>query len=275
MVLADSINFHNASAEDILSLERIRATLQRMEESIVFRLIERAQFAHNPRMYQEGEFPELQEKENWTGTWLGWNLKEVETSHAKLGRWLAPDEYPFTPQENMPSPILKPVDYPELLHVHHVNVSKTVLQFYTEDIVPRITARKDRTTDSMDPALFATLRHLVQSIDASISVRDVSDLGMFVSESKFRDDPAAFVPHIQSGNREALAKLITKPAVEEMLLKRIAQKAEIYGQNLDGHKAKHDDSRKIQSQEVIRLYQQFIIPLTKEVEIDYLLERFV
>ena len=84
MVLGDSINFHNASAEDILSLEKIRATLQRMEESIVFRLIERAQFAHNQRMYQKGGFPELEEKEKWTGTWLGWNLKEVETSHGTL-----------------------------------------------------------------------------------------------------------------------------------------------------------------------------------------------
>ena len=84
MALADSINFHNASAEEILSLERIRASLQRMEESIVFRLIERAQFAYNQRMYQMGGFAELQEKEKWTGTWLGWNLKEIETSHGTL-----------------------------------------------------------------------------------------------------------------------------------------------------------------------------------------------
>lgn len=38
---------------------------------------------------------------------------------------------------------MQPVDYPDLLHPHHVNVSQAVLRFYTEDIVPRIAARKD------------------------------------------------------------------------------------------------------------------------------------
>ena len=68
--MTDSINFHNATAEDILSLDKIRATLQRMEDTIVFRLIERTQFACNARMYEDGAFPELREKEHWTGSWL-------------------------------------------------------------------------------------------------------------------------------------------------------------------------------------------------------------
>lgn len=79
--MTDSINFHNATAEDILSLDKIRATLQRMEDTIVFRLIERTQFACNRRMYEDGAFPELRDKEHWTGSWLAWNLKEVESSH--------------------------------------------------------------------------------------------------------------------------------------------------------------------------------------------------
>lgn len=98
---------------------------------------------------------------------------------------------------------------------------------------------------------------------------------MFVSESKFRADPAAFVPPIRARDREALASLITKPAVEAILLKRVAQKAEIYGQNLDQAHIVDETQRKIQSQEVVRLYKEFIVPLTKEVEVDYLLERCV
>lgn len=79
--MTDSINFHNASAEEILSLDKIRATLQRMEDTIVFRLIERTQYAHNERMYEDGAFPELREKEHWCGSWLMWLLREHERSY--------------------------------------------------------------------------------------------------------------------------------------------------------------------------------------------------
>ncbi|KAL4401159.1 chorismate mutase Aro7 [Malassezia pachydermatis] len=77
----NAINFHNASVDDILSLDKIRASLQRMEESIVFRVIERAQYSHNARMYEEGAFPELREKEHWTGTWLMYLIQETESMY--------------------------------------------------------------------------------------------------------------------------------------------------------------------------------------------------
>jgi chorismate mutase len=41
-------------APDPLSLDRIRNVLIRLEDSILFQLIERAQFAHNARMYIPG-----------------------------------------------------------------------------------------------------------------------------------------------------------------------------------------------------------------------------
>lgn len=82
--MLESINFYDASAEDVLSLDKIRSSLQRMEDSIVFSLIERAQYAHNALMYEAGAFPELQEKEQWNGTWLGFLLQQTEATH---GAW--------------------------------------------------------------------------------------------------------------------------------------------------------------------------------------------
>lgn len=66
--------------KDPLSLERIRSVLVRLEDTIIFDLIERAQFAHNPRMYSCGAFPELKEL-GFDGSWLEWFLKETETFH--------------------------------------------------------------------------------------------------------------------------------------------------------------------------------------------------
>lgn len=46
-------------------------------------LIERAQFALNPKMYERGAFKELSDQ-GFNGTWLEWFLKETETFH---GTW--------------------------------------------------------------------------------------------------------------------------------------------------------------------------------------------
>jgi hypothetical protein len=73
--------------QDPLSLDRIRSILVRLEDTIIFDLIERAQFAHNPRMYIRSAFPELQEM-GFQGSWLDWFLKEIETFHGSFVSYL-------------------------------------------------------------------------------------------------------------------------------------------------------------------------------------------
>lgn len=63
-----------------LSLERIRSILTRLEDTIIFSLIERAQFAHNPKIYERGVFKELKALK-FDGSWLEWFLKETEIFH--------------------------------------------------------------------------------------------------------------------------------------------------------------------------------------------------
>jgi chorismate mutase len=93
--------------------------------------------------------------------------------------------------------------------------------------------------------------------------------GKFVSESKFVEKPSDFVPHILSRNREALEGLITKPAVEKALLARLTKKAAFYGQDLgpDGQPLPNGGSTRIDVQGVKDLYEKYIIPLTKDVEV--------
>lgn len=84
-----TLDVHSATPKEILSLDNIRAVLQRLEDTIVFQLIERAQFARNAKCYQPGAFTELKDKEGWTGSWLAWFLKETEGTHAKVRRFEA------------------------------------------------------------------------------------------------------------------------------------------------------------------------------------------
>jgi hypothetical protein len=67
-------------AKDPLSLDRIRSILNRFEDTIIFSLIERAQFAHNPKIYERGVFREL-EALQFKGSWLEWFLRETEAFH--------------------------------------------------------------------------------------------------------------------------------------------------------------------------------------------------
>ena len=90
-----------------------------------------------------------------------------------------------------------------------------------------------------------------------------------MSESKFVEAPASFVPHILTPNRKALEALITKPAVERALLQRLRKKASLYALNFtpDGEPLSDDATRKIDVDGVVELYEHYIIPLTKEVEV--------
>jgi hypothetical protein len=91
-----------------------------------------------------------------------------------------------------------------------------------------------------------------------------------VSESKFIKDPASFIPHIQSGDTEALAALITNPEVERQLLVRLRKKAMLYAQDFasDGEPLPNCANKgKIDVDCVVDLYESYIIPLTKEIEV--------
>ena len=93
---------------------------------------------------------------------------------------------------------------------------------------------------------------------------------MFVSESKFLSSPSSFVPHILSPNPSALEALITKPAVEAALLIRLEKKARWYGMELDANGEVvpgGEERQKVDVGEIVRLYRENIIPLTKEVEV--------
>ena len=68
----------NLTIGDPLSLDRIRSVLTRLEDTIIFDLIERAQFAHNPKAYERGTFKELRDI-GFEGSWLEWFLKETES----------------------------------------------------------------------------------------------------------------------------------------------------------------------------------------------------
>ncbi|WVW80536.1 chorismate mutase [Kwoniella bestiolae CBS 10118] len=267
-----------ADVSELLSLDHIRNQLIRLEDTIIFLLIERAQFAYNKKIYQPGAF---KDELNYEGSWLEWFIFEIESFHAKARRYTSPDEHAFTPLDKLPQPIIKPQSLPSLLHqpaAKHpsVNVNSRILAFYLDHIVPGITSTTRLALEDDGNYGSAATRdvEVLQALSRRIH------FGMFVSESKFLEAPHNFIPHILNPNPEALAGLITKPAVEAKLLIRLANKARVYGceMDADGKVIEVPDEEmaargKIDLATIVSMYRDWVIPLTKDVEVDYLLHR--
>ena len=92
-----------------LTLDKIRYSLIRQEDSIIFSLLERAQYCYNADTYDPDAFAMA----GFNGSLVEYILKETEKLHAQLGRYKSPDEHPFFP-DGLPEPLLPPLQYPQV-----------------------------------------------------------------------------------------------------------------------------------------------------------------
>jgi chorismate mutase len=75
-------------------------------------------------------------------------------------------------------------------------------------------------------------------------------------------------------DRDALMKLLTVESVEEEVKKRVAKKAMVFGQEVTLNKTVDDTGKyKVDPSVLSRLYGEWVMPLTKLVEVEYLLRR--
>lgn len=75
---------------------------------------------------------------------------------------------------------------------------------------------------------------------------------------------------IKAEDREGIGAAITNMAVEKMVLERLALKARTYGTDPS---TGGEGQGKINVEAVVSMYKNFVIPLTKEVEVEYLMQR--
>ncbi|KAI9749784.1 MAG: chorismate mutase aro7 [Lichina confinis] len=252
-----------SDASEALDLSNIRFQLIRLEDTITFHLIERVQFPLNGTIYTAGavQLPES------NLSFLDWMLREQERLHSLVRRYQSPDEHPFF-AEALCTPILRPLQYPTVLHANGVNVNEQLKRAYVERILPAACScpgREDRGES--------------QENYGSAAVCDVACLqalsrrvhfGKFVAEAKFRGEPARFAALVRANDRAAIAAAITDEKVERKILERLRFKAQMYG--MDPTTAA-EGVTKINVDAVVAMYQDIVIPLTKQVEIEYLMQR--
>ena len=234
--------------------DHLRGVLVRLEETIIFGLIERAQFLRNAPVYETGAMGGELAAESL----LDFMLHETEHSHAKVRRYTSPDEHPFF--DDLPDPILTPLvcaEHP--LRRSHINLNTQIMAMYVNELIPFICADGD---DGNYGSCAVIDVNLLQALSKRIHY------GMFIAESKYRETPDTYDPLIGAGDSAGIEATLTAPHIESQLFERVSRKASAYGSEL----LKAGDGG-IQPGKVCTIYERWIIPLCKQVEVAYLLER--
>jgi chorismate mutase len=188
-------------------------------------------------------------------------LLETERVHAKVRRYTSPDEEPFFPGAELPAPILPTMSAPSPIRANDICVNPEILRVYRSEIVPRLCGEgDDGHYGSSAVCDVACLQALSKRIH----------YGKFIAEAKYRESPVLYDRLIEAGDASGIRDELTVPAVEERLLERVRQKAAAYGQDLDGLPAV-EPRVKIDPNLISKTYRNWIIPLTIDVEVDYLL----
>jgi len=307
MTLTNSEVTENVKTIDVLSLDSIRSTLIRQEETIIFALIERAQFRQNLIVYRKGGFGSLGVPVGSTPvengeelSFMEWMMVGTEALHCKVRRYTSPEEHPFFPERLPDGPIneLPLLEYPEDLlssvgDAQDLNFNTVLMKQYIEKIVPVIAkAGDDEQHGSTVLSDIAVLQALSRRVH----------YGKFVAESKYRSDPQGYQRLIDAGDADGVMKLLTNEAVEEKVLKRARLKAATYGTEplltelppiecsdttnvvaaaaasavvaaLEAMGQDRGKQGKVDPAFIESVYRDIIIPLTKVIEVAYLFRR--
>lgn len=199
---------------------------------------------------------------------MDWYLHEQEKIQSLIRRYESPDEYPFFPS-SLNRPILPAIDYPRILHPNDVNVNDKIKKFYIETFLPRVCPTFDHGDRGVSQENYGSSATCDIAVLQALSRR--IHFGKFVAESKFQSDPEGYTRMIKANDREGIGASITNAAVEKQVLERLKLKAKTYG--TDPSLKVGLDQSKINVDAVVAMYKDFVIPLTKEVEVEYLMQR--
>lgn len=259
---------------DRLSLDNIRASLIRQEDSIIFGLIERAQYKANEKVYSPGavEVPCYRANGERTSM-LEFMLRESEQLGGKIRRYTSPDEHAFYP-DSLPMLVIGSMEYDTPLHpaAELININERIMKMYVDDLLPALCETGD--DNNYGSTGLADVTNL-QTISKRIHY------GKFVAESKFQARSEEFSALIKAQDAAGLMELLTFKAVEDRVVRRVTNKAATYGQDIsedlpDGA-AKLGEGPdlvyKVKPSQIGELYRKWIMPMTKDVQVEYLLRR--
>lgn len=248
----------SVSTVHIPPIHEIAAQLEALEETIIFKICDRIQFRENLGVYAPGKSgfsnapPEA--------SLLSLRLQHQERMDALFGRFEIPEERPFS--DDLPSPqraIRPPLSPLRLADYNQVNLTASIYTAY-RDYIPLFCREGD------DGQYGSSVEHDVFALQALS--RRIHYGAMYVAERKYQDDAGVYQKLIDRGDKVALMDKLTRPEVEERVLRRVGEKLD-YIQEIANREVRFILEKSV----LIEFYREVVIPLTKEGEVRYLLNR--
>ncbi|MGM0442623.1 MAG: chorismate mutase [Fibrobacterota bacterium] len=240
------------------NLKNIARRLESLEETIIFRLIDRFQYAQNRAVYEAGRFSFRWSRED---SLLDYKLRFAEETDAVLGRYGVAEERPFFSDLPRPDAALRrnensafPLDSYDA-----VNVCPAIRRAWIDFVCTHAAPGDDGeygTTAELDIAALQAV------------ARRVHFGAFYVAESKYREDPRGYDRLIDTGKSSQVLARLTRQSVEDRIIERIAEKVETIQRPSDPSLR-----RRICGDTVAAFYRDTVIPLTKRGEVAYLFSR--
>lgn len=219
-----------------------RSKLERLEDTICRLLAERMEFKLDKVIYEVGGVREV------GGVPMPQDVsffedffRDLERVYAKRGRYAHPEERPFFIKPTTPDGIrIMPV----------TNLTGKILPAYMA-LLPKLGLEgDDNERGSPAEVDIACLQALSRRVH----------IGEQVAEIKYQDplNQPAYDELIRKGDREGILQKLTVPKVEALNLERIGKKSARY---------------QVPGETICAFFEDYVMPLTKEVEVIYLLAK--
>ncbi len=241
----------------VFDLDMIAARLEALEETIIHRFIDRAQFARNNRAYEPGLSGFVGAGEE---SLFELRLRAQEEMDAEFGRYEVPEERPFLTQ--LPSPrrdVHLHGPLPPVADYDVVRQSAGILSAYLAQL-PRLCAEPD------DGQYGSSVEHDVAALQAI--ARRVHYGAIFVAESKYRGAPRQFKEAASNRDEAGILQMLTRSEIERSIIARLAEKVT----HLQSH-VNRKIRRTVEPEVIVSFYRDTVIPLTKAGQVAYLLVR--
>jgi chorismate mutase len=240
-----------------MSLSEISQKLESYEETIVFKLIDRAQYAANEIIYEPGKSGFKGAGKN---SLLDLRLQLQEQMDTQFGKFCVPEERPFIKSVSTPRRKAMIDDRGILIEdCNVVNLTEDIMEGYLS-LVPLFCEKGD------DGHYGSSVEHDVYALQA-IS-RRVHFGSLYAAESKFSSDPEGFGQLIDARDEEGLLKRLTRKDVEDRIIARIREKTESTQATVN-----RAIRRVIEPDVIVQYYRENLIPLTKRGQVLYLMNR--
>jgi len=240
-----------------LNLDLIASRLEGLEETIIHKLIDRAQWRVNEAAYAVGQSGFANEDSR---SLFQLRLHYHEEMDAKFGRFCVPEERPFN--TDLPRP-QRTVNIPEtglyIKELDCVNLTQAVLSSYLL-LLPKI------CRDGDDGQYGSSVEHDVYAVQAI--ARRLHYGALYVAESKFRSDVEGYSRLIKDKDHNQLLEKLTRKSVEDKIIARVKEKVKRLQAKIN-----RSVRTAVNPEPIIIYYRDFLIPLTKQGQILYLMNR--